>query len=108
MLPLLRWANDKKEHSLSGAIEYISTFFNMTQEEKRKTRPNGHQPIIDNRVNWAKTYLTKAKLLCITSRGYFEITERGSDVLRQNPSEISPTFLMQFAEFAEFQERRKE
>ena len=50
--------------------------------------------------------MKKAGLLESTKRGYFQITERGLDVLKQNPPEIDNAFLRQFPEFIEFQTPR--
>jgi len=102
MLPLLKFAEDKKEHSVSEAIDYISKLFNLSDEEKRKLLPSGQQPIINNRTGWARTYLKKAKLLEPTKRSYFRITKRGLEVLKKNPPEINVKFLEQFPEFNKF------
>jgi len=81
MLPLLKFAGDKKEHSIREAIEYIANVFNLSEEERREVLPSGQQYIIDNRVGWARTYLKKAGLLESTKRSYFKITDLGLEVL---------------------------
>jgi restriction system protein len=48
----------------------------------------------------------KAGLLEPTRRGYFRITERGSDVLVKNPPGINVKFSEQFPEFVEFRAKR--
>ncbi len=108
MLPLLKFAGDKKEHSIRDAIEYISAQFNLSEDERREVLPSGRQYIIDNRVCWAKTYLKKAGLLESTKRSYFKITDLGLEVLQQDPQEINVKFLEQFPEFIEFKNIRKE
>ena len=82
MLPLLKYAGDKKEHSLTETIEYTNKLFGLTEEEKRELLPSGLQPIINNRVGWARTYLRKAGLLSSARRGYFRITDRGLEILK--------------------------
>lgn len=108
MLPLLKFAGDKKEHSIREAIEYIANAFNLSEEEKKEVLPSGQQYIIDNRVGWARTYLKKAGLLESTKRSYFKITDLGLDVLQKNPKEINVKFLAQFPQFSEFRNLRKE
>ncbi len=103
MLPLLRFAGDGREHSLRETIEALADEFKLTEGERSKLLPSGQQTIFDNRVGWARTYLKKAGMLETTRRGYYRITERGEQILRQNPSEINTAFLRQFPEFAEFQ-----
>jgi len=108
MLPLLKFAGDKKEHSIREAIEHIANLFNLSEEEQREVLPSGQQYIIDNRVGWARTYLKKAGLLESTKRSYFKITDLGLEVLQKNPKEINVKFLEQFPQFIEFRNLRKE
>lgn len=108
MLPLLKEVSDKKEHRFRDLIESLSDKFRLTEEERKELLPSGQQPIFDNRVGWAKTYLKKAGLLNSPKRAYVEISERGLDVLRQNPMEINVKFLKQFDEFIEFQTPNKD
>jgi restriction system protein len=108
MLPLLRFATDGKEHSLREAIEGLSDQFGLTDAEKNELLPSGQQPRFDNRVAWARSYLSKAALLESTRRGHFRITQRGREVLSKNPSEINVNFLEQFPEFVEFRAKHRE
>jgi restriction system protein len=102
MLPLLKFAGDKREHSRREAIEHIANVFNLSEEEKREVLPSGKQYIIDNRVDWARTFLKKAGLLESTKKSYFKITNLGLEVLQRNPKEINVKFLKQFPQFIEF------
>lgn len=106
MLPLLKYAEDNLEHSINEAIDYLSNQFGITQEERNILLPSGKQTIVVNRISWAKTYLTKAGLLESTRRGYFQITQKGLDLLKTNPENIDNTVLMQFDEFKVFKKRR--
>jgi restriction system protein len=108
MLPLLRFAQDEKEHSLREAIEGLANEFGLTDEERKELLPSGRQFTFNNRLGWARTYMKKAGLLEAPRRGYFRITQRGLQVLKENPSEINVTFLERFPEFVEFRELRRE
>ncbi|HMB46407.1 MAG TPA: winged helix-turn-helix domain-containing protein [Candidatus Methanoperedens sp.] len=107
MLPLLKFAGDKKEHSIREAIEHISGLFNLSNEEKRELLSSGQQPIINNRTGWARTYLKKAGLLESPRKSYFKITDIGLNVLKQNPPEITNKYLEQFPGFVEFKTIKK-
>lgn len=107
MLPLLRLAGDEKEHSVREAIELLADEFELTEEERKQLLPSGRQRRFDNRVGWAGTHIKKAGLLESPRRGYFRITPRGRQVLKENPSEITLAFLKQFPEFVEFRSRRR-
>jgi len=101
MLPLLRYSADQKEHSLREAIEALADSFHISEEERKELLASG-QAIFGNRVGWARTYLKKAGLLENTKRGFFKVTARGLNVLKQKPKEINVKFLDQYPEFVEF------
>lgn len=102
MLPLLKLLSDNNEHTLSETIEKLAQYFELSDEERKELLPSGRQAKFDNRVGWARTYMKKAGLLESTGRGKFRITERGKQVLQNNPTVIDNNFLMQFPEFQEF------
>jgi restriction system protein len=108
ILPFLKLQEDKKEHSIREIIDILATKFSLTLEEQRAMLPSGKQAIFDNRVGWARTYLSKALLIELTRRGYSRITERGLQVLLQKPEIIDIKYLKQFKEFKEFHEPKKE
>jgi restriction system protein len=105
MLPLLKYIADQQEHSSREVIDSLSESFELCEAEKQKLLPSGQQAIFDNRVGWAKTYLKKAVLLEYTQKGYFKITARGSDILKQNPQLIDIKYLNQFPEFIKFKSK---
>lgn len=108
MKPLLEYLNKNPgPHRLQDVVDELSNFFNLTEEERKELLPSGQQAKIDNRVAWARTYLKKAGLLEDPKRGYVQISEKGVDVISQNPDTINVKFLNQFPEFQEFRKRRK-
>lgn len=102
MLPLLRFAADGKEHTTREAVATLADQFQLTATERSELLPSGQQPIFNNRVGWANSYLKKAGLLQSPRRGFLQITERGQEVLRENPSKIDVRYLERFSEFIEF------
>lgn len=108
MLPLLKLASDKKEHSVREAIEYLASFFKVSEAELQELLSSGQQTIFDNRVGWARTYLKKAGLLDSPKRGVFIITDKGLSALKSNPQKITVAFLRQYPGFLEFQTVKKE
>jgi restriction system protein len=101
-LPLLLLASDGKIHSVRDAIETLSNQFNLSDEERKALLPSGTQRIVDNRIGWARTYLTKAGLLETPKRGYFQITPAGRALIATNPQELNINALMQYDTFQEF------
>jgi restriction system protein len=108
MLPLLKFSGDGQEHRFRDAVEALADHFHLMDEERRELLPSSQQPLFNNRVGWARMYLVKAGLLTSTRRGYFQIAERGKEVLSQKPQRIDKNFLMQFPEFIKAVEAAKE
>jgi restriction system protein len=108
MLPLMKYIADGREHSLRETIESLADEFDLTQDERTELLPSGQQSAFDNRVGWARTYMKKAGLLQSPRRGFFQITDRGIEILREGPPEINIAFLRRFPEFVAFQRPQKE
>jgi len=107
MLPLLKQLSDKQEHSLRDLTEKLAMHFNLSDKELREMIPSGQTRLFGNRVGWTRTYLKKAGLLESSRRGYVKITDRGLDVLKENPKEINVKFLKKYPEFEEFHKAQK-
>jgi restriction system protein len=108
MLPLLRQTSDKLEHSFPELVDALAVEFGLSDAERRELLPSGGQFIFANRVGWARTYLKKAGLLSAPKRGVIQITDRGLQVLRENPKRVDNKVLRKFPEFLEFQSVKAE
>ena len=102
MLPVLRFFSDGNEHTTNEAKEFLADEFKLTDEERHELLPSGKQGTFHNRVGWAATYLRKAVLLEQKRRPYSKITQRGLEILRENPPRIDMKSLERFAEYIEF------
>lgn len=108
MLPLLKLHIDKKNHSIQESYDYIYNFFKLTEKEKKELLLSGKQTVINNRVGWAKTYLTKAGLLEKTDKSFSRITNSGLDILKEELKEINRKYLLEkFPEFRNFLKSEK-
>ncbi len=101
MLPLLNLLSDGKEHSLNEADDLLSAQFKLTEEERRQLLPSG-QAVFRNRIGWARTYMKKAGVITSPRRAHFLITNRGRDLLNENPKEITSQSLLRYPEFGDF------
>lgn len=105
MLPLLQFAARKgSETSTSEAVEALAKELSLTDEDLKEMLPSGIQSTFVNRVGWASTYMKKAGLLEATRRGFYQITDRGKDLLKKQPKTINVKLLKQYSEFLEFQQ----
>jgi len=108
MLPLLRLAADGKDLRYRDAIDALADEFSLADEERTELLPSGSQPIFDNRVGWAKTYLKQAGLLASPKRGWFHITGHGTALLARKLGTVDLATLDQYEAFREFRSRRRE
>lgn len=100
--PLLEIAADRKEHSMKEARELIARNMNLSEEDLKELLPSGTQTKYDNRIAWAKSYFVQAKVLEAPRRAYFQITDRGLDLLKKGYDRIDVKILNQYPEFLEF------
>lgn len=107
MLPLLKLAAQKGSETSTGkAVETLATILQLTENELKEMLPSGTQSTFANRVGWSATYLKKAGLLEATRRGFFQVTQRGNELLLTKPTLIDVKPLNQYPEFREFRERK--
>ncbi len=101
MLPLLRNAAiTGGETSVTDLSDKIAAQLGLSDEDIGRVLPSGKQTVFRNRLNWAKSYMGKAKLVESTRRGHFCVTERGLELLNTNPQMIDVSVLAKFPEFA--------
>ncbi len=110
MRPLLEilQQHNGQEVKLRAIINALADRFGLTEDERNETLPSGRQSILDNRVGWVRTYLTKAGLLKATRRAHFVITARGAQALLDTDESIDNEYLKQFDEFIAFKEHKSE
>ena len=105
MLPLLQFTARKGgETSTSEAVEVLAKELDLTDQDLKEMLPSGIQSTFVNRVGWASTYMKKAGLLEATRRGFYQITDRGKDLIKKQPKTINVKLLRKYPEFIQFQQ----
>jgi restriction system protein len=105
MLPVLRFAEDRKEHSLAEFRQRIATESRLSDEDLAERLASDSQTVFANRIAWAVQYLKAAAALKSVRRGIYQITDRGLALLKEKPPEINVRTLRQFPEFLEFHDK---
>lgn len=108
LLPVLKLAAGGDEHKLSSAVERLADEFSLTKEERLELLPSGSQAVFNNRVGWARSYLKQAGLLSSPKRGFFSITQKGTELLATNPERMNLAVLEHYPEFIAFRNRRRD
>jgi restriction system protein len=103
MLPVLRSAA-AGEVRISQVVDQLADQYGLSAEERSHLLPSGKQTTFSNRVHWAKSFLGKAGLVELTKRAYFQISDRGKEVLAAPPERIDIKYLNRFPGFQQFRE----
>src|SRR6185369_482413 len=102
MRPLLVLHEDGADHAVADSREAIAQEFGLTPEDRMERLPSGRVTTLQNRVGWATTYLFRTGLLDRPQRAHYRITDRGREVLAENPERVDLGVLRQFDELHEF------
>jgi restriction system protein len=106
MRPLLSQYADGGDRPIAEVRTALAEIFALTDDELTERLPSGAARTFDNRVGWATTYLNRCGLLTRPRRGVYRITERGTQVLADQPDRVDLSVLSRFPEFDEFRATR--
>jgi restriction system protein len=103
MLPVLR---DLAQGERAGqeTLDALATQFALTPDDLAQRLPSGKQATFTNRVAWAKSHLKGAGLVESPRRGVYRLTERGREVLAENPGTVGMSYLARFPEYVVFRQ----
>jgi restriction system protein len=108
MLPTLRTIGQRHDEiSIAGLEEEVVKALRISPEERNIMLPSGNQRVISNRLNWARSYLSKAGLIELPRRGYCRATDRGRKLLAEGVSEIDLGLLGRYPEFVAWRAQTK-
>jgi restriction system protein len=102
MRPLLIVLEDGQEHPVKAIREQLADGFSLAEADLAELIPSGRVTTFQNRVGWAATYLYRTRLIERPKRAVYRISDRGRQVLHDNPERVDLKVLSQFEELAEF------
>jgi restriction system protein len=108
MKPVLLLFQDEEEHKTSEIVEKVSDEFKLTSDERNKRLPKGSDKVIGNRVGWAIKYFKEAGLLKNIRWGFYVITKKGIELIKENPDRIDNSFLSRYSGFLDFRKPNKQ
>jgi restriction system protein len=108
MLPALQTIGQRyDEISIAGLEEEVGKALRISPEERQVRLPSGNQTLFGNRLNWARSYLSKAGLIELPRRGYCRATSRGRELLAEGLIEIDLGLLERYPEFVAWRSQSK-
>ncbi len=108
MLPALQLLGQRREEiSIAGLEDEVAKALRLSSEERARMLPSGNQTVLSNRLNWARSYLSKAGLIELPRRGYCRATDRGRELLAEGVGEIDVGVLDRYPEFTAWRNQQK-
>ncbi len=108
MLPALQTIGQRHDEiSIAGLEEEVGKALRISPLERQVMLPSGNQTLFGNRLNWARSYLSKAGLIELPRRGYCRATDRGRELLAEGLIEIDLGLLERYPEFVAWRSQRK-
>ncbi len=108
MLPALQTIGQRyDEISIAGLEDEVVKTLRISPEERNIMLPSGNQRLISSRLNWARSYLSKAGLIELPRRGYCRATDRGRELLAEGVGEIDLGVLGRYPEFVAWRSQTK-
>jgi restriction system protein len=80
-VPALELLKNKDIIKLKDFEQPLSKVFNLTHDELIKMYSSGNGPVFYDRISWALSYLNMAGLVQKPRRGYYQITDKGIELL---------------------------
>ncbi len=102
MLPMLQFLSDEKSYSSKKIYNHLVTFFKLTTEEIEFLTPNGKKRLFNNRCDWSRFYLKKAKLIESPKTRSVKISNEGLSFLKSHQTEIHRNTLLEIPSFSKF------
>lgn len=94
MTPMLRLLSDGEIRSLRDLRDGLAS--GLTEEQRAERLPSG-SPKSDNRIGWAASYLSRVGAVDRPTRGRYEITELGTQMLTTHPEGLTERSLRAYA-----------
>ena len=108
MLPALQTLGQRYEEiSVAGLEDEVVKSLRISPQERTRMLPSGNQTVLSSRLNWARSYLSKAGLIELPRRGFCRATDRGRTLLAEGVSEIDVGVLERYPEFNAWRNQQK-
>jgi len=105
MLPLLQIAADGKTRHRREFAADLAEYLHLTKDQLAELMPASGKPVFSKRASWAIGHLYRAGLLIRPTRAHYQISDRGREVLAENPDKLDNNYLARFEEFRAYWKR---
>lgn len=97
-VPVLELLRDNGKMHRGAIADEIAKNEHLSPEELQRSTPKGTN-IFKSRVHWSQTFLAQAGAVSRPERGYFEITDRGRELLKKYPNGFRTKVFHEFPDY---------
>lgn len=96
--------SDGQIHAYNDCKDYVKGKMNLSEEDLSVITASGYALWV-NRLGWCTTYLKKAGLITSPKRSFFQITNSGSELLKEGVTITNQLMMERYPSFVEFRQR---
>ena len=96
MVPVLQFLADGALRHRREISRSVADATRLTEQQRSAILASG-EPVYENRVGWALSYLTRVGALARPQRSHYQCTELGRSLLREHPTHLSEADIRPFA-----------
>lgn len=101
LYPFLYRLRNKETVSSAEMKQFMIEHFSLTAEDCMLKTKGGSSLQLNDRIGWTRQWLRRALFIKIPQRGYYKITQRGSEYLNGH-TDLRQSDLMAYPEYAEY------
>ncbi|WP_419937757.1 restriction endonuclease [Candidatus Palauibacter sp.] len=108
MLPVLTALSHGQPTTVSEIRKQVAIAEKLSADDIQQLLPSGRQAVFANRIAWALVHMQRAGLVARVSRGVYERTRTGDELLRSKPSRIDMKALREYPSYAQWRTTERE
>ena len=104
--PILSLMSDGELHTKKELWDGVIEHFKFNKSEINELLPSGKITRVEDRVGWTIQYFRKSLIIKTVSWGKYQITPRGTKIIKEDIDKFDYDYLHKFKEFRDFKNKK--
>ena len=104
--PILTFMSDGELHTKKELWDSVIEHFKFNESEINELLPSGKITRVEDRVGWTIQYFRKSLIIKTVSWGKYQITPRGTKIIKEDIDKFDYDYLIKFKEFRDFKNKK--
>ena len=104
--PILTFMSDGELHTKKELWDSVIEHFKFNESEINELLPSGKITRVEDRVGWTIQYFRKSLIIKTVSWGKYQITPRGTKIIKEDIDKFDYDYLNKFKEFRDFKNKK--